>query len=366
MACGRSALLLAFFWVVRSLRTSPGEKLIYYQGRFGRPEQTSGSRLGKCSASCRVSYSPSDFQHADAAVWNSCYPGSWPLEPPLRKPEGQHWVFSFFFEPVVYSQKKVERERRFVEALDRNSLIDWTMTYAADSDFYWPFARITPLRRESSETQLAGGNAQWQGWKARPKLLVVLVSHCISHRMAYLHKLQKLLPGGSMDIFGNCGKPFPCDGAPNQPACLAGLWAQYKFYAAFENMRFKGYITEKFFRPLEEGMVPLALGGSGRADYEALGLPAESFLHVDDFSSLGALAEHLQSGSTNATAFIRAFAWHRERRIANGKETRQQVFCELCQELYKAPQDQRPRRTFGRSLTKWWFDQEETPYPSAS
>ena len=67
----------------------------------------------------------------------------------------------------------------------------------------------------------------------------------------------------------------------------------FKFYAAFENNRCDGYITEKLWTAYNYGMVPVVWGGCGRADYEKI-VPKDSFIHVDDFKSTADLALFLQ------------------------------------------------------------------------
>merc|ERR1712039_52115 len=84
----------------------------------------------------------------------------------------------------------------------------------------------------------------------------------------------------------------PCTTRKETDPCNVKVTAQYKFYAAFENSRCRGYVTEKFFRGLLVGMVPVALGGMGRKDYEAI-VSGDAFLHIDDFESVEALAKKL-------------------------------------------------------------------------
>ena len=67
------------------------------------------------------------------------------------------------------------------------------------------------------------------------------------------------------------------------------LVKKYKFYLAIENSRCREYITEKlFFNALLSYAVPI-VAGTTRSDYEKL-VPANSFIHVDDFETLDDLA----------------------------------------------------------------------------
>jgi len=160
------------------------------------------------------------------------------------------------------------------------------------------------------------------------------------------------LPPGSADLLGACGKPVPCSGRDEGARCYQELFAKYRFYAAFENTRCRGYVTEKFLRGFSEGMVPLAMGGLGRATYDALGVPRSAYVHMDDFGSASELAKFLKD--MDDETYGQYFAWRRN--YTASTSTGADVFCQVCQELAKPPERQRPSRSFGSSLASWWYD----------
>ncbi|XP_065158355.1 alpha-(1,3)-fucosyltransferase 10 isoform X2 [Atheta coriaria] len=71
---------------------------------------------------------------------------------------------------------------------------------------------------------------------------------------------------------------------------LLELNSRYKFIIAIENAKCEDYITEKFWRPLIVGAIPIYLGATTIKDY----LPNEkSAILMDDFHSIAALAAYI-------------------------------------------------------------------------
>ncbi|KAF4653266.1 hypothetical protein FOL47_010613, partial [Perkinsus chesapeaki] len=84
--------------------------------------------------------------------------------------------------------------------------------------------------------------------------------------------------------------------------CMRDIAAKYRFYLSFENSRCNKYITEKFWRPLWKGNVPVVLGGLARTDYDEIAPPG-SYIHVDDFKTTRELSNYLQYLTRNDTAY---------------------------------------------------------------
>jgi len=200
------------------------------------------------------------------------------------------------------------------------------------------------------------------------KLLLWFVSNCQPRgRLKVFNEIKVRLPKGNIDIFGACGEPDPCKGKDKN--CLRNLMNRYKFFAAFENSRCQGYITEQFWRAYEYGMVPLALGGTGRQDYEHIA-PADSFLHVSDFSSIQSLANRLLKLDQDDSGYAKYFIWKNSFRVAMpySEEAAAKPYCALCEELHKPLAEQKKSRSnlflVRGNLTSWFYDECKSEIPA--
>ncbi|KAK7501022.1 hypothetical protein BaRGS_00007902 [Batillaria attramentaria] len=87
------------------------------------------------------------------------------------------------------------------------------------------------------------------------------------------------------------------------------LLSQYKFALAMENAVCEDYITEKLWRPLMLGVVPIAYGSPSVTDL----LPSNSSaVVITDFQDVKHLAQHIHKLNTDDAAYERYLTWKKE------------------------------------------------------
>ena len=183
----------------------------------------------------------------------------------------------------------------------------------------------------------------------RQKDIAWVVSHCHtpSHREQYVEKMkqQRSL---QIDIFGKCGW-LELSRDSGVVESYRKLASEYKFYLSFENAKCLDYITEKFFFALEVGIIPIAMGGLSRQDYEQVA-PPHSFLHVDDFSSAQELMSYLEKLSEDPEEYHSFFWWK------NFYEFHQKIgyeaLCEFC-DILNAPNFS--SKNDYKDFTAYWY-----------
>lgn len=117
------------------------------------------------------------------------------------------------------------------------------------------------------------------------------------------------------------------------------LGPKYLFYLSFENALCDAYVTEKLWRPLMHGLVPVVLGG---ANYTAI-LPPNSYINAVNLTprQLSHILRRLQK-------FPRAYAdYHLWR--AFWRPTLRPPLCELCLRLHS-----KSRTTTQQNIKGWW------------
>ncbi|XP_066571458.1 GDP-fucose protein O-fucosyltransferase 4 isoform X2 [Amia ocellicauda] len=150
--------------------------------------------------------------------------------------------------------------------------------------------------------------------------VLYMQSHCDvpSDRDRYIRELMKYI---KVDSYGKClnNMPLPeqledTGTATGEDSQFMSFVARYKFHLALENGLCPDYITEKLWRPLHLGCVPVYRGSPSVSDW----LPnAHSAVLVDDFPSPQALANFLQELDADDVQYTRYLEYKAPGGLAN-------------------------------------------------
>ncbi|XP_069479925.1 3-galactosyl-N-acetylglucosaminide 4-alpha-L-fucosyltransferase FUT3-like [Ambystoma mexicanum] len=237
--------------------------------------------------------------------------------PQIARPPNQHWIW-FNLESPSHSPN--------LHLMD--NLMNFTMSYRLDSDIFTPYGRIEILKEPQNFSI-----------PVKSKLVSWVVSNWNpwSKRVKYYQELKKHI---QVDVFGRGHEPLDRDKK-------FSTISQYKFYLAFENSQHQDYITEKFWsNALQSTTVPVVLGTT-RENYERF-LPAEAFIHVDDFPNAQELAAYLKLLNSDDEKYQKYFDWRRRLQIAKNGDWNSH-FCKACQYLR-----QKPTYRIIPSVAKWF------------
>jgi alpha-1,3-fucosyltransferase len=280
---------------------------------------------------------------------------------PLHRKPNQRYVFLFYEAETTGKQYQI-----FNNSLQ--DFFNWTMTYRRDSDIhctepYGILRRKHPSKRMTNTLPmpLPHGSlppdpalllkkphsnsymSHLEFIQKKTKKIAWFVSKCVTlgRREDFFRQLFKFFP--SIDVYGECGNGLSC--FPWKSPDCDKILGDYKFYISAENSLCADYVTEKFYRALEAGVVPIVYGG---ADYSAYA-PPYSYIHAADFISPKYLADYIILLDKNPLLYSKYFEWKKDwlvdRRPLDG-------WCDLCKKLNDPEQEHKSYKNIG----KWWFD----------
>ncbi|KAG8593783.1 hypothetical protein GDO81_000945 [Engystomops pustulosus] len=137
-----------------------------------------------------------------------------------------------------------------------------------------------------------------------------------SDRDTYIQELMKYI---RVDSYGECLHNRDLPTQINNPSFMDDIQfyhilAQYKFILAFENAVCEDYITEKLWRPLKLGTVPIYYGATNIKDW----LPSnKSIIIVESFSHPRELAEFIKQLDRNDSFYMEYLEWKVQGQINN-------------------------------------------------
>nr|XP_020646856.1 alpha-(1,3)-fucosyltransferase 11 isoform X1 [Pogona vitticeps] len=193
------------------------------------------------------------------------------------------------------------------------ALFNYTATFRRESDYplslQW-LPDLAYLRRRP-----AFSLAEKERWRRRPRreggLAPVLYaqSHCDvpSDRDRYVRELMKYIP---VDSYGKClnNREFPSmrlrdtSTATTEDSEFMTFISKYKFHLAMENAICHDYMTEKLWRPMHVGAVPIYRGSPSVRDW----MPNDhSIILIDDFESPKELAEYIDFLDRNPDEYLK-------------------------------------------------------------
>lgn len=215
------------------------------------------------------------------------------------------------------------------------NFFNWTMTHRRDSDIHNPVL-YGALKRKSQPSRRPASTP------SKIRLMAWFVSHCntSSRRELYMKELSRHIP---VDVYGKCGN-LTCEPHNSDDEC-GDLMGQYKFYFSAENSLCPDYVTEKFYRPLIHGSVPVVYGAANYSAY----VPRSSFISVTDFSSPKQLADYLLLLDRNDALYQSYFEWKKDWEVVRPDMS---GYCNLCEKL----NDPLEPVKFYANLSDWWFD----------
>ena len=284
------------------LKTARKQRILLYTTLFdGLLMSEAEEKVSTHCPVCTIIRDRKSIGDADIIIFHAG--GKNDLPPPHKMPNyrtpNQKWVV-YLHESPVNSQR--------IPWKKYNGMFNWTMSFFTDADIYEPYGYFVKIprmddkqksRRSLKETGVSIQDIS-NSLKKRQRSVLWIVSNCKSRyspRNAYVEELQNHI---QVDIYGHCTGHI-CKGSKCDK-----LRKLYKFYLAFENSVCEDYITEKYWRTLEDGLVPIVLGDV--ANYENIAIP-KSYISVQQFKTPKQLAEYLIYLNKNDTAYMEYFQW---------------------------------------------------------
>ncbi|XP_067103714.1 alpha-(1,3)-fucosyltransferase 11 [Osmerus mordax] len=186
-------------------------------------------------------------------------------------------------------------------------LFNYTATFRRGSDYPLTLQWLPSL--EYLLQPVAVSLEEKNRWRKQGLAPVLYMqSHCDvpSDRDRYVQELMKYI---KVDSYGKClnNKALPesledTATATGEDARFMGFVARYKFHLALENGLCHDYMTEKLWRPLHQGSVPVYRGSPSVKDW----MPNScSVILIDDFPSPKDLADYLIALDENDKEYMK-------------------------------------------------------------
>eukprot|EP01102_Stenamoeba_stenopodia_P021847 TRINITY_DN8916_c0_g1_i1.p1 TRINITY_DN8916_c0_g1~~TRINITY_DN8916_c0_g1_i1.p1 ORF type:complete len:454 (-),score=93.93 TRINITY_DN8916_c0_g1_i1:14-1375(-) len=215
------------------------------------------------------------FEFADAVMFYS-RDIDWTMMPP--KLPYQFWIF--YSEDSPLADKNLRNEVRMAK-------FEVSVRYRMDSHIIVPFGQDIALPGPLPEIPVE--------LKSDEAPVVWIEDHCHApnRRERFVHELMHHI---RVDSYGKClkNKEWP------EGKTWDDIVKQYKFVLALEHSNCKDYITDKFWKAINFGVVPIVMGAPNIDDYS----PSwHSVIKTIDYIDPAQLAEHLHRLNNNDTLY---------------------------------------------------------------
>ena len=210
---------------------------------------------------------------------------------------------------------------------------NWSVTFYTESEV-WRFAYggYLKLEQERSVKMLV------EAFKSRKKTAIWFVSNCISRiRNQFASELGNyylLRVGGDCQRWiGGSKTSYESMKCERDSSCEMDCMSTYKFYLAFESINCSDYITEKFWRSLSLGLIPVVLQPSKKS-YERIA-PLNSFIHAEDFNyDAKLLADYLEKVSNDINLYLKHLKWKiTSKTYYKANDVDPHRLCQMCTKL---------------------------------
>lgn len=251
-------------------------------------------------------------------------------------------------------------EPHVVDQLYDQLEFNWTMSYYGSADTSYCTYGCYKHKQQTIDYKTFKSEI-FKEYKKRVTNAVWFNSNCDSKlRIMYGGKLANYF---SMSIIGNCykyikkyitSKAFNVQHITNDNCkrfsqCEYNLLTNNKFYLAFESTNCSDYITEKFWRSLSMGLIPIVLQPAKRHYTQVA--PPDSFIHLEDFNyNVERLAEYLNTVSNNFNLYLTYFKWkHKFDVLYLSHEVEGYRLCEVCAKL-----NSETSSIYYKSISNWY------------
>ena len=257
--------------------------------------------IRKCKeGSCLITKSRTELQNPDVSAF--MYYGTdvdWNDLPLPRKP---HHMWALLHEESPKNNWILATEKG-IELFNFTATCSRYSSYPLHLHFFHNIERLMQPIRYPTQLKSKGSLGQ----------VFFMQSDCDppSDRDSYMEELMKYI---DVDSYGRClhNKDLPDelqDPLTFNSEGVMNIVGKYKFAIAFENAICNDYITEKFWRPLYAGAVPIVRGSPTVKDWA----PSErSIILAEDFPTPKHLAEYLKFLDGNDAEYEKYLAWKTE------------------------------------------------------